>query len=113
MGQEIDDRCQICLQPEGQHHSVNHTFTPPGRVVDTSQFARKRPKLQDRHVDPVAGAGLTTGQPVASYQMPFDPVLRQALIDANVITVEQLDQAKKKIEAITNHVMGGGHDVVS
>jgi hypothetical protein len=34
--------------------------------------------------------------------MPFDPVLRQALIDAGIITPQQLDDAQRKIAAITN-----------
>jgi hypothetical protein len=37
-------------------------------------------------------------------------VLRQALIDAGVITVEQLDEARRKIEVLTNYVARGGDD---
>jgi hypothetical protein len=33
--------------------------------------------------------------------MPFDPVLRQALIDAGVLTPQQLRDAEDKIRSIT------------
>lgn len=38
---------------------------------------------------------------------PFDPVLRQALIDKGVITPDDLINAEKQIKAVTNAVMGG------
>lgn len=96
--------CQVCNVPE-REHNARHAFTPPGTRVDTAQFARRRRKF------PVEGND-TRGNVPSSYSVsqsatPFDPVLRQALIDAGVITVAQLDEARKKIEAITNHVMGG------
>lgn len=39
------------------------------------------------------------GQPRPAY--PIDPVLRQALVDAGVITPQDLRNAEEKIQAIT------------
>jgi hypothetical protein len=44
-------------------------------------------------------------RPVAS---PFDPVLRMALMDAGIITVEQLQEAEKKIAVFTQQVTQTG-----
>jgi hypothetical protein len=38
---------------------------------------------------------------VEQTSMPFDPVLRQALIDKGVLTVEDLRNAEAKIRAVT------------
>ena len=49
-----------------------------------------------------------TEQPVRSRlnasRVPFDPVLRMALIDAGVITIEQLKAAEDKISVFTQQV---------
>lgn len=39
---------------------------------------------------------------------PFDPVLRQALIDKGVITADDLTEAEGKINAVTGQLLGGG-----
>lgn len=38
---------------------------------------------------------------------PFDPVLRQALIDKGVLTPEDLTEAERKIRLVTGQAMGG------
>jgi hypothetical protein len=39
--------------------------------------------------------------------LPFDPVLRQALIDAGVITPRDLTVAEEKIRSVTAGILGG------
>lgn len=105
MTDDVVERCTVCQLPELEHWGKQHVYAPPGARVDTSQFARKRPNVARPNDD----EGATREVPVSYTQTPFDPVLRQALLDAGVITFEQLDEAKKKIEAITGMVTGGSN----
>lgn len=100
-----NDVCIVCGRTEEEHvnSSVVHSFTSAGQRVDTSQFNRRRPE-QGR-----AGDDVTRRIP-GSYGMsqgPFDPVLRQALIDKGILTPEDLAAAAAKISAITGQVMRG------
>lgn len=101
--------CQICTSPEDEHDGVNirHAFVARGQRVDTSQFDSKQ---RDRRI---TGDDANTRRLSAHSvsQTPFDPVLRQALVDAGVITPEQLEQARLKIEMMTANVVGNrGHN---
>lgn len=95
--------CQVCDKPEDEHVDTRHMFTPQGTRVDTTQFARKRPKGDDEGDD----KGATRRIPMGYTQTPFDPVLRQALIDKGVLTIEDLEIAQRKIGIMTNQVTGG------
>lgn len=44
---------------------------------------------------------------------PFDPVLRQALIDKGILTPEDLTAAEAKIRAVTAQLMGGTDGTVA
>lgn len=83
-----------------QEYKPRHPFND-GSVPTSATFGRRTPDGGRRtgsgpqrgsegpqHVDPIAVA-------------PFDPVLRQALIDRGVVTPEDLSQAEDKIRAIT------------
>ncbi len=98
--------CTICQAPESEHvpsnPDIHHTFTRPGAPIDTSQFARKRPDQRAGGDD----ARRHVGTPHNASQGPFDPVLRQALVDAGVITPEQLEAAARKIAMMTSSVIG-------
>lgn len=92
--------CIVCKTPEELHGSLQHAFTPQGSRVDTSQFARKRPQGDAQGDDArgnVRGAYNVT-------QTPFDPVLRQALITKGILTVQDLADAEKMINALTNQI---------
>lgn len=102
--------CKICGNPE-DNHPYRHMFTPEGTPIDTRQFDRKRFSTRPGGDDMSQGIPSAQGaaeQPVRSRlnasRVPFDPVLRMALIDAGVITVEQLQEAEKKIAVFTQHV---------
>ena len=101
-----EDVCQVCKQTFGNHQGKHHPFTPPGARVDVSQFARKRPNV-------IAEGNDTTRRVPGSYaytQAPFDPVLRQALIDKGILSPEDLEAARKKVEMITGQITRGGSD---
>ena len=102
--------CQICQLPDGAAHGMKqHKFTPLGVPIDTRQFDRKRgrtPRPSDdtsRRIPSAHGAAQTP----QSAGM-FDPVLRMALIDAGIITVEQLQEAEKKISVFTQQITQTG-----
>lgn len=103
-------RCQICQLPEYEHSGRHHAFSAPGTPVDTSQFNRRRPVSDDRgdvrattYETPTGDAGASRGGVMTG---PFDPVLRQALVDKGIITPEDLQVAAQKIAAMTATIGG-------
>jgi hypothetical protein len=87
--------------PRDWHH-WRHTYKGPWRPASAPQ----------NDAQPVAGTPATP-------DMPFDAVLRLALINAGVITIEDLQQAQAQMFAITgnipmsiNDLLGGGTDDV-
>ena len=93
--------CTICNGPHNP--AARHTLTPPGTRVDTSQFGPKRSRGDAEGRD--RGARHWNAQ--GAVQQPFDPVLRKALMDKGIITVEDLDRAHREIQAFTQTVTGG------
>jgi hypothetical protein len=96
--------CEICKKPEIEHSGVRHLFTPPGMPVDTSQFARKRPNQVMQANTP----GVMPEMRMTTLSVPFDPVLRQALINKGIITPDDLMEAERMIAVLTAQVTGGG-----
>lgn len=94
---EAMDACTVCTKPRRVHDGVGirHTYTPPGTRVDTSQFDRERRSGAHRSTPP----GNTPGAVTGVLSVPFDPVLRLALIDAGVITPDDLAAAERKLGA--------------
>lgn len=80
--------CQTCGRPEVDHANSIHPYAPPGTTPARNVFAKGR------------------GEP-SSVKMPFDPVLRQALLDKGILTPQDIKDAEKKIDAI---VQGGAGD---
>lgn len=98
--------CTICNGPHNP--AAHHTLTPLGTRVDTSQFGPKRSRGDAEGRD--RGARHWNAQGAAQRPqsgLPFDPVLRKALIDKGIITVEDLDRASHEIQAFTQAVTGG------
>ncbi len=97
--------CVVCGRTENDHTSndVRHVFTPEGVRVDTSQFGPKRSERAGRGDDTRRHNPITYG---ASQDVPFDPVLRQALVNKGIITFEDLDEASKQIQMFTQAITG-------
>lgn len=102
--------CEICTRPFSPTHDADapgftsrHTFTPAGSRVDTSQFGPKRSERDDKGRDRGARHPGGWTQPTT----PFDPVLRKALIDKGLISIDDLDRASREIQAFTQAVTGG------
>lgn len=83
--------CRLCNQSEDWHKANNprHPFTPR---------------------DGASSPTLTNDQPavVQNMAVPFDPVLRLCLINAGVITTEQLSKAEKDFRMINGGGTNGG-----
>lgn len=103
---ETPDVCIICTLPKADHDGpgVHHVFTPEGVRVDTAQFGPRRSERAREGDDTSRRISMHAG----ASQTPFDPVLRQALIDAGVITPQQLADAAQKVALITQAVVGNG-----
>lgn len=106
-----EDLCEICLTPNNAAHASRaHVFTPYGSRVDTSQFGPKRSERRDQGTVEGERRGTPYNVPQTGNHggsVPFDPVLRKALIDKGIITVEDLTRASQEIQAFTQAVTGG------
>ncbi len=97
--------CIICQRTEDEHgDDTRHTFTPEGVRVDTSQFGPQRTERRG----PSDERGRRISMTHNASQTPFDPVLRQALIDKGILTPEDLQAAADKVQLITQAVVGRG-----
>jgi hypothetical protein len=91
--------CRTCLNTREWHEENNpvHPFNN-GEAGATAFLKRRERKGSQRPAE------------VTQMSLPFDPVLRQALIDAEVITVDQLRTAEEKIRAVTAQFLPEGHN---
>lgn len=89
------DKCTTCEQTRLWHENndTQHQFNDGSVPFKTTFGARTR-----RDDQKTAQRG-SESPSVASW--PFDPVLRQALIDKGVLTPEDLRAAEDKIRAVT------------
>lgn len=88
-----DEACSACGNSPEEHVNLRHPYTPKG--ASTSWLKPQK--------DRIAEAVNVTG-PRMPPSMPFDPVLRQALIAKGVITPDDLQTAEGVIRALG---MGG------
>lgn len=82
--------CVLCNKPHPwpDGSTPKHPFTPEGS--DPAGFLGKRDKDRQRGSD-------TPSPTLAVAGWPFDPVLRQALIDKGLLTADDLRVAEAKI----------------
>jgi hypothetical protein len=84
----------MCGQSEEWHrtHFARHPYTPDGASNELRDTSGDRKAIQD------------VADPVKRTTTPFDPVLRLALINAGVLTVEQIAAAEETIRVINNQI---------
>lgn len=82
------DHCSICNQTEEWHkeHQPKHAFQAEGGRIEAAIYEQP-------------------GQPKPS-RIPFDPVLRMALINKGVLTVDDITEAEQQLRAAS--VLGQG-----
>lgn len=104
---ELGMLCRTCGNDRAWHES-NETRHPynDGSLPTAATFGRKLPGGG-------RGPGTAPGEETAveQSQWPFDPVLRQALINKGVITPEDLRDAELMIRAVTAQILGGPPNV--
>lgn len=103
-----NEKCTTCNQTLQWHRDnadvVRHAFND-GSLPLSATFGHRR----------ADGSRAPDAQRGSPSPWPFDPVLRQALIDKGVLTIEDLQQAEIKIRTIISTVdktvyRGGGSD---
>lgn len=93
-----DDKCRTCGNSRFWHetHQPMHPFNDGQAGAQAFLGAKKRDRRDTPDQDaksPQRGA--------QTAEWPFDPVLRQALMDAGLITPDMLRAAEDKIRAVT------------
>jgi hypothetical protein len=88
--------CDTCGNNEAWHTETNprHTFND-GSLSTLDTFGKK-----DGPRAPIAPV-----EAVIEAQWPWDPVLRQALIDKGLLTPRDLSEAERKIRAVTGQFL--------
>ena len=99
------EECVTCGKTGAWHldnPQTRHPFNDGS--ISASQVFGKRLASGDR-TEPLAGLEEIPVS-VSAAPWPFDPVLRQALVDKGVLTVEDLQNAEAKIRAISGQFGG-------
>lgn len=91
--------CQVCHRPE-EGHNARHPFIGPGDALNSEFFAKKE---NDSLISP---SGNMSGPVVQSSHMPIDPVLRTALINKGILTMQDLEEADAFIRAVGGALNG-------
>lgn len=102
--------CHTCGKPHEGDYRPRHPYNDG--TLGASETFGKRLASGDR-TQPVTVTQQDGMTQSVGLQWPFDPVLRQALIDKGVITPDDLIEAEKKIRAVTSAVMGGQNDTAT
>jgi len=94
-----NNTCITCGKPHDGTWLPMHPFND-GSVPFSATFGKRR---SDGSRGPVPDTQQASqGHPPPAFPpMPFDPVLRQALIDKGILTPEDLREAENKIRAVT------------
>lgn len=88
-----DDKCTVCGRSPDDHQGVRHPFSVKG---SSTSWLKPQKERMSEPVNVTAPRMPSLPQSV----MPFDPVLRQALIAKGVITPDDLDAAEKIIRSL-------------
>jgi hypothetical protein len=95
------DICNTCdgPHPASDGSMPRHPFND-GSVRPSATFGTRGPDGV-RRGGPASPQPAQMATPPKQPRWPFDPVLRQALIDAGIITPQMLTDAEAKIRAVT------------
>lgn len=88
-----DDKCTACGRSPDDHQGMRHPFSAKG---SSTSWLKPQKERMSEPVNVTAPRTPSLPQSV----MPFDPVLRQALIAKGVITPDDLDVAEKIIRSL-------------
>lgn len=99
-------KCETCSQTWGWHmtNQTQHEFND-GSIPTSETFGKRG--ADGKRVPAGKSASGETGA-VVQGQWPFDPVLRQALINKGVLTPEDLSAAEAQIRAVTAQFQASG-----
>lgn len=104
MRQDPNAKCTTCsnswLWHQNNGDEIRHAFND-GTIPTSATFGKKLP--DGGRTKPGGNAEVT----VEEARWPFDPILRQALIDKGVITADDLTNAEKTIRAVTDNFKAG------
>lgn len=92
--------CRMCGRPEEAHADLRHPFIKQGQEIDTDFFKKKE------NESVISPPGNTSGPVMQTSSLPFDPVLRTALINKGILTMEDLEEAEKFIRAVGGALNG-------
>lgn len=104
-GRDLLDVCVTCGQTWEWHikYQPEHAFND-GSLPPSATFARRRAD-GSRGTTPAAHGG---SEPVVrAVRYPFDPVLRQALVNKGILTPQDLRDAEEMIRITTGEVLSG------
>lgn len=91
--------CSVCHRPE-EGHNARHPFIRPGEALNGEFFGKKENEYLISPSD-------NTSRPVMqTSSLPFDPVLRTALLKKGVLTVEELEEADAFIRVVGGALNG-------
>lgn len=101
--------CKTCGQDADWHvaNTPRHAFND-GTMSGSQTFGVKLPGGGRGPAGSALDAGIALELHQQTSPWPFDPVLRQALIDKGVLTVDDLSEAERKIRAVTAQFTQGG-----
>lgn len=105
-----DPDCVTCGNSKSWHatNPARHPFND-GSVPVSDTFG-KRGKDKPRDLDHDKPQPRTVQARATTRGWPLDPVLRQALMDKGVLTIEDLRAAEEKILATTGQIMTEGEE---
>lgn len=96
-----DDLCHCGNTKQWHEENITrHSYAPRNDLTANVLSVAKAPTFAE--VDDARGGH------VRPMRMPFDPVLRQALIDKGILTIEDLSEAEKKIRFLSEGLMPDG-----
>lgn len=103
-------RCNTCAQTWRWHQETKtqHAFND-GSLGASTTFGKRRADGQGRVTTQADTSSRGATTPNLS-PWPFDPVLRQALVDKGIVTPQDLIDAENKIRAVTSTYVRGTGD---